>query len=258
MGGEGVAVTGSAGTTGASSFSRHARFCSTICSGAFAWRNFGFAPMRRCSASIDSRHRRRTGRRRRCRGRSTRRAARSAIRDDPEAADPDHERGSSASIGIMPRRTLRRAVQSHLRRRSVYTCVPSLPLRRPAAAARGCSRLAAAGSCWTRYQRIDEVRLVLKRVVMRHGNAIDPSLQQRITLEHGDLGTKELGGAQNDGVTVAVSGKLDYAGEPRFAIGLACIPMPGAARSSGATLASRYSCPAEGAQTSGRRPCRQR
>ncbi|AMN42786.1 AsmA-like C-terminal region-containing protein [Rhodoplanes sp. Z2-YC6860] len=68
----------------------------------------------------------------------------------------------------------------------------------------------------------DDDPFVLKRVVIR-GN-IDPNLQ-RITLEHGDLGTKELGGGQNDGVTVAVSGKLDYAGEPRFAIGLAGTPM---------------------------------
>jgi hypothetical protein len=68
----------------------------------------------------------------------------------------------------------------------------------------------------------DDDPLVLKRVVIR-GN-IDPNLQ-RVTLEHGDLGTKELGSGQNDGVTVAVSGKLDYAGEPRFALGLAGTPM---------------------------------
>jgi len=72
----------------------------------------------------------------------------------------------------------------------------------------------------------DEEGLVLKRVVMR-GN-IDP-VQQRITLEHGDLGTKDLGSAVGDGVTVAMSGKLDYGGEPRLALGIACNPMPAAA-----------------------------
>ena len=56
--------------------------------------------------------------------------------------------------------------------------------------------------------------LVLKRVVLR-GN-IDP-VQQRITLEQGDLGTKDSGGGGGDGVTVAMSGKFDYGGEPRLA-----------------------------------------
>ena len=72
----------------------------------------------------------------------------------------------------------------------------------------------------------DDEGLVLKRVVMR-GN-IDP-VQQRITLEHGDLGTKELGSAESEGVTVAMSGKLDYGSEPRLALGIACNPMPAAA-----------------------------
>ena len=72
----------------------------------------------------------------------------------------------------------------------------------------------------------DDEGLVLKRVVMR-GN-IDP-VQQRITLEHGDLGTKELGTVGSEGVTVAVSGKLDYGGEPRLALGIACNPMQAAA-----------------------------
>lgn len=71
----------------------------------------------------------------------------------------------------------------------------------------------------------DDDPLVLKRIDLR-GN-IDPS-QQRITLEHGDVGTKELGGAQSDGVTVAVSGRIDYANEPRFALGLAGTPMSAA------------------------------
>jgi hypothetical protein len=68
--------------------------------------------------------------------------------------------------------------------------------------------------------------LVLKRVVMR-GN-IDP-VRQRITLEHGDLGTKEMGSSEAEGVTIAMSGKFDYGGEPRLALGVACNPMPAAA-----------------------------
>ena len=68
--------------------------------------------------------------------------------------------------------------------------------------------------------------LVLKRVVMR-GN-IDP-VQQRITLEQGDLGTKDANGVGGDGVSVAMSGKFDYGGEPRLALGIACNPMPAAA-----------------------------
>jgi hypothetical protein len=53
---------------------------------------------------------------------------------------------------------------------------------------------------------------------------IDPN-EQRITLEHGDLGTKELGSSQGEGVTVAMSGKLDYGSDPRIALGIACNPM---------------------------------
>ena len=72
----------------------------------------------------------------------------------------------------------------------------------------------------------DDEGLVLKRVVMR-GN-VDPT-QQRITLEHGDLGTKELGSSQAEGITVAMSGKFDYGAEPRLALGVACNPMPASA-----------------------------
>ena len=72
--------------------------------------------------------------------------------------------------------------------------------------------------------KADEEGMVLKRVVLR-GN-IDTA-QQRVVLEQGDLGTKELGGT--GGVTVAMSGRLDYAGEARLALGIACNPMPVAA-----------------------------
>lgn len=64
----------------------------------------------------------------------------------------------------------------------------------------------------------DDEGLVLKRVVVR-GN-IDPA-QHLITLEQGDFGTKELGSKDDKDVTIALSGKLDYSGEPRIAIGLA-------------------------------------
>jgi hypothetical protein len=68
--------------------------------------------------------------------------------------------------------------------------------------------------------------LVLKRVAVR--GSIDP-VNQRITIEHGDFGTKELGSRSGEGVTVAVSGKVDFGGEPRLAIGLAGNRMPAAA-----------------------------
>ena len=71
----------------------------------------------------------------------------------------------------------------------------------------------------------DEEGLVLKRVVMR-GN-IDP-LAQLITLEHGDFGTKEMGGGGDDGVSLAVSGRFDYGNEPRLALGVAGNPMSAA------------------------------
>jgi hypothetical protein len=58
--------------------------------------------------------------------------------------------------------------------------------------------------------------LVLRRVLMR-GN-IDPAAQ-RITLEHGDLGSSD------GSVTVAMSGKFDYGGEPHLALGIAGNPM---------------------------------
>lgn len=60
--------------------------------------------------------------------------------------------------------------------------------------------------------------LVLKRVNVR-GN-ID-HLQRQVTIEHGDFGTKELGSKDDQDVTLAVSGKLDYRDEPRLAIGIA-------------------------------------
>ena len=34
---------------------------------------------------------------------------------------------------------------------------------------------------------------------------------------------------ESEGITVAMSGKLDYGGEPRLALGIACNPMPAAA-----------------------------
>jgi hypothetical protein len=57
---------------------------------------------------------------------------------------------------------------------------------------------------------------------------IDP-VHQRVTLEHGDLGSKELGSTGGEGVTVAMSGKFDYGAENRLALGIACNPMSAAA-----------------------------
>ena len=64
----------------------------------------------------------------------------------------------------------------------------------------------------------NEEGLILKRVAVR-GN-IDPA-NRRITLEHGDLGTKELGSQGGKDVTVALSGVFDYGAEPRLAVGIA-------------------------------------
>ena len=72
----------------------------------------------------------------------------------------------------------------------------------------------------------DDEPLVLKRVVVR--GSIDPN-QQRITLDHGDLGTKELGVRQDEGITLALSGRLDYGNDPRLALGVASNPMSAAA-----------------------------
>jgi uncharacterized protein DUF3971 len=72
----------------------------------------------------------------------------------------------------------------------------------------------------------NEDGLVLKRVVMR--GSINP-VAQRVTLEHGDFGTKELGSGGDEGVTIAASGRLDYGNEPRIAVGIAGNPMPAAA-----------------------------
>jgi len=64
----------------------------------------------------------------------------------------------------------------------------------------------------------DEEGLVLKRVVVR--GSIDPA-QQQITFDHGDIGTKELGSKVDEGVTIALSGKINYGDEPRLAVGIA-------------------------------------
>src|SRR6185503_5438838 len=42
---------------------------------------------------------------------------------------------------------------------------------------------------------------------------------------HGDIGTKELGSNDDEGVTVAMSGKFDYGADPRLALGIAGNPM---------------------------------
>jgi hypothetical protein len=72
----------------------------------------------------------------------------------------------------------------------------------------------------------DDEGLVLKRVIVR--GSIDPARQQ-VSFEHGDIGTKELGGASDEGITVALSGQFNYGDEPRLAIGLAGNKMSAAA-----------------------------
>jgi hypothetical protein len=64
----------------------------------------------------------------------------------------------------------------------------------------------------------DDEGLVLKRVVVR-GN-LDP-INQLITVEHGDFGTRDLGSRDEKDVTIALSGKLDYGVDLRLALGLA-------------------------------------
>jgi hypothetical protein len=84
----------------------------------------------------------------------------------------------------------------------------------------GSNWLFAVGGGWILLDPLtpDDEGLVLKRVAMR-GN-IDP-VRQQVTLEHGDFGTRELGSRDEKDVTIALSGKLDYSGEPRLALGLA-------------------------------------
>lgn len=59
--------------------------------------------------------------------------------------------------------------------------------------------------------------LVIRRVAMR-GN-LDLAAQ-RVTLEHGDIGTND-----DSGVSVAMSGRFDFGGEPHLALGIAGNPM---------------------------------
>jgi hypothetical protein len=68
--------------------------------------------------------------------------------------------------------------------------------------------------------------LVLRRVLMR--GSIDP-VRQRVTFDQGDFGTKEFGGRDSKEVSVALSGHLDFSGEPRLAVGIAGNQMPVAA-----------------------------
>ncbi len=58
--------------------------------------------------------------------------------------------------------------------------------------------------------------LLLKNVLVR--GSIDPG-RQRITIEKGDFGTNDLG-VRGD-VSIALSGMLDFGGEPRMALGIA-------------------------------------
>jgi hypothetical protein len=66
----------------------------------------------------------------------------------------------------------------------------------------------------------DDEGMALKRVVLR--GQIDPN-KQRVALDLGDVGTRELGGtADVHDITLALSGYVDYSGtDPRLAIGMA-------------------------------------
>jgi hypothetical protein len=143
---------------------------------------------------------------------------------DPD--EPDHQIPiTTAEFGVdwdNARRTLRvpfkvTAGAARFTLRSEFAA-PALP---------GGNWMFALGGGWVVLDPLtaDDEALVLKRVMMR-GN-IDP-VQQRITLEQGDLGTKDASGS-GEGVTVAMSGKFEYGGEPRLALGIACNPMSAAA-----------------------------
>jgi hypothetical protein len=144
-----------------------------------------------------------------------------------DPADPDHQIAiNHAEFGLdwdIARRTLRVPFK-------ITTEAARLTLRAEFAAPTqpGGNWKFAVGGGWIVLDPLtpDDESLVLKRVVLR-GN-IDPTAQ-RITLEQGDLGTNELGSKQDEGVTVALSGKLDYGGDPRLAVGIACNPMSAAA-----------------------------
>ena len=144
-----------------------------------------------------------------------------------DPADPEHVIPiTSAEFGLdwdLSRRTLRMpfkvtAGAARYTLRSEFAA-PAQP---------GGNWLFAVGGGWVVLDPLtpDDEPLVLKRVVVR--GSIDPN-QQRITLDHGDLGTKELGGRQDEGITVALSGRFDYGGEPRLALGVAANPMSAAA-----------------------------
>jgi hypothetical protein len=144
-----------------------------------------------------------------------------------DPADPEHQIPiTTAEFGLdwdLSRRTLRMpfkvtAGAARYTLRSEFAA-PAQP---------GGNWLFAVGGGWVVLDPLtpDDDPLVLKRVVVR--GSIDPN-QQRITLDHGDIGTKELGARQDEGITLALSGRLDYGIEPRLAMGLAGTPMSTAA-----------------------------
>jgi hypothetical protein len=68
--------------------------------------------------------------------------------------------------------------------------------------------------------------LLLKNVLVR--GSIDPA-QQRIRIDQGDFGTSDFGTRGGRDVSIALSGLLDFSGEPRMAVGIAGNQMPVAA-----------------------------
>jgi hypothetical protein len=144
-----------------------------------------------------------------------------------DPADPEHQIPiTSAEFGLdwdLSRRTLRMPfkVTSGAARYTLRSefAAPAQP---------GGNWLFAVGGGWVVLDPMtpDDDPLVLKRVVLR--GSLDFN-QQRITLDHGDIGTKELGGRQEEGITLAVSGRVDYGSESRLAMGVAGTPMSAAA-----------------------------
>ena len=67
--------------------------------------------------------------------------------------------------------------------------------------------------------------LMLRRVLVR--GSFDPA-RQRLMIEQGDFGTKEFGRDSKD-VSIALSGNVDFSGEPRLTVGIAGNQMPVAA-----------------------------
>lgn len=68
--------------------------------------------------------------------------------------------------------------------------------------------------------------LLLKNVLFR--GSFDPT-RQRLTIDQGDLGTKDFGARDSGDISIALTGRVDFGDEPRLALGIAGNQMPVAA-----------------------------